>query len=727
MGYFEVAVGLLFLLALLDLSVGVSNDAVNFLNSAIGSRVATRRMILIVAGAGVFAGSMFSSGIMEVARSGIFNPELFTFADVMVIFLAVMLADVLLLDLFNTFGLPTSTTVSIVFELLGAATAVAILLLLGSPSAGSVIDYINVERATLIIGGIGLSVIAAFTLGTIVQFFSRMLFTFQEKNHTAGIRIGWSAIAFTILSYFLIVKGLKGAAFVPPEASAWIYANALEFTLASLLVWTVIMWMLNRAGIDLLATVVLAGTFALALAFASNDLVNFIGVPLAGLTSWQEWSASGLAPDELTMEALKGPVRGNSLVLMGAGAVMVVTLWVSSKARSVTQTEVNLSRQDEGRERFRPGPLSRGIVRGFVATGETVVQTIPEQWRTGIAERFERERERSFDLDRPAFDKLRASVNLTVASILIVFATSLKLPLSTTFVSFMVAMGTSLSDRAWGRDSAVYRIAGVFSVVGSWFATALAAFLLAGTFALLIKTFGAIAVAILVAAAVFALFHTHRYHARRSRMDEMMTVASPDAMDRDVLTLRRQFSRSLAREAEILDNVLTILVRRKRKAAKKLRKAIKEDALATRTLENEFVKHLNRAKPRIERWLLDQLDFLACERELLQSARTLVDLTCEHVLNEHNPPSERVSEALLRLRGLFRESLARLSDDAEAGTDRSPVQPMREIQTALDTLTELILADLYADRASTQNTTLMLGIALEMRDLYRELERASAW
>ncbi len=727
MGFFEIAVGLLFLLALLDLSVGVSNDAVNFLNSAIGSRVTTRRMILIVAGAGVFAGSLFSSGIMEVARSGIFNPELFTFADVMVIFLAVMLADVLLLDLFNTFGLPTSTTVSIVFELLGAATAVALLLVLGNPDAGSVIDYINAERATVIIAGIGLSVIVAFTLGTLVQFFSRMLFTFQERNHTQSIRIGWSAIAFTVLSYFLIIKGLKGAAFVPPEISGWIFANALEFTLASLAVWTVIMWALNRAGIDLLAAVVLAGTFSLALAFASNDLVNFIGVPLAGLSSWQEWTASGVAPDQLTMEALQGPVRGNNLILMGAGAVMVITLWLSSKARSVTQTEVNLGRQDDGHERFTPGPLSRGIVRGFVATGEAVVQTIPEQWRTGIAERFEREKERTFDLDRPAFDKLRASVNLTVASILIVFATSLKLPLSTTFVSFMVAMGTSLSDQAWGRDSAVYRIAGVFSVVGGWFVTAIAAFLIAGTFAVLIKSFGAVAVAILLAAAIFALIHTHRYHATRSRMDELITASSPDAMDRDALTLRSQFSNSLKREAEILDKVLTILVKRKRKAAKKLRKAIKEDGLATRATENEFVRRLNRAKPRIERWLMDQLDVLACERDLLQSARTLVDLTCEHVLNEHNPPSESVSDSLLRLRGLFRESLAGLSGDAEAGAERSHIQPMREIQTALDQLTEVILEDLYADRASTQNTAIMLGITLEMRDLYRDLERASAW
>ena len=377
MGYFELAVGLLFLLAILDLSVGVSNDAVNFLNSAIGSRVTSRRVILIVAGFGVLAGSLFSSGIMEVARSGIFNPQLFTFADVMVIFLAVMLADVLLLDLFNTFALPTSTTVSIVFELLGAAVAVAFIIVVGNPDGGSVVDYVNGQRAIIIISGIGLSVIVAFITGTVVQFFSRMLFTFQERNHTDAVRIAWSAIAFTIISYFLIIKGLKGVSLVADATYAYIYENTLWVTFGALVFWAIVMWTLNRLRVDVLKTVVLGGTFSLALAFASNDLVNFIGVPLAGLSSWQAWSGSGIAPDSMTMEALAGPVQGNTLVLVGAGAVMVITLWFSSKARSVTQTEVNLGRQDEGSERFQPGPVSRGIVRTFIATGETVMQAVP--------------------------------------------------------------------------------------------------------------------------------------------------------------------------------------------------------------------------------------------------------------------------------------------------------------------------------------------------------------
>jgi phosphate/sulfate permease len=725
MGYFEIAVVLLFLLALLDLSVGVSNDAVNFLNSAIGSRVTSRRVILIVAGAGVLAGSLFSSGIMEVARRGIFNPEMFVFADIMVIFLAVMLADVLLLDLFNTFGLPTSTTVSIVFELLGAATAIALLVVMGSPDAGSVIDFINVDRALAIISGIGLSVIIAFTLGTLVQFFSRMLFTFQAKNHTAAIRIGWSAIAFTIISYFLVIKGLKGAAFITPDDYTFIYSNTLWISLGALAVWAVVMTILDRMGIDVLAAVVLGGTFSLALAFASNDLVNFIGVPLAGLSSWQAWSGSGLDPTAMTMEALREPVRGNTLILLGAGAVMVATLWFSSKARSVTDTEVSLGRQDEGQERFTPGPVSRGIVRTFITMGETVVQVIPTQWRTDLAERFAREKAHSFDLDRPAFDMLRASVNLTVASILIVFATSLKLPLSTTFVSFMVAMGTSLADRAWGRDAAVYRLAGVFSVLGGWLVTAAAAFLMAATFAVLIKSFGAYAVAALVAAAVFGLAHTHRYHAQRSKMEELISAASPDVMDRDALTLRTQFASSLEQDAAVVDKVLAALVNRKRKAPKKLQVLLREDMIATRESEAEFVRRLNVAKPRIEPWLMSQLDVLACDRGLLQSMTTLVELTIEHILNEHSPPTTEVADSLLNLRSLFADGFRDLA--GALPERRRPGAQLKGIQVELDRLTELILEDLYAGRASTKNTTIMLGVVLELRDVNRELKRAAAW
>ncbi len=714
MGYFELAVGLLFVLALLDLTVGVSNDAVNFLNSAIGSRVASRRVILAVAGAGVVTGSLFSSGIMEVARSGIFNPEQFVFADVMVIFLAVMLADILILDLFNTLGLPTSTTVSIVFELLGAATAVAVLLVLGNPDAGSVIDYINARGALMIISGIVLSIVVAFVVGTVVQFLSRALFTFQARNHTDAIRIGWSSIAFTVLSYFLVIKGLKGASFITAETYGYIMEHAVVVTLGALAGWSIVMWLLNRLGVDLVAAVVFAGTFSLALAFASNDLVNFIGVPLAGFSSWQAWSASGVAADAYTMEALLGPVRGDTPILLGAGLVMVMTLWLSSKAQSVTETEVNLARQDDGNERFRPGPLSRGVVRGFVAASGALERNIPLQWRTGLAQRFEREAERAGALERPAFDTLRASVNLTVASILIVLATSLKLPLSTTFVSFMVAMGTALADRAWGRDTAVYRLAGVFSVVGGWFITAFAAFSVAAVFAVLIRLGGGVALGLLVVLAAFALLHTHRYHRRNARKDTGKQTRP--ANGRRTPGFDEHFTESLATNASVIDRVLSVLVRRDRRQARLLRAMLKEGTIATRRAENEFARRLDDDRPDIEPWLKQELGVLACQRDMLQSISTLAELASEHVLNEHTPPSERLRDALGRLNVHFRQRFDATPVDMSAAN-------ASDIAPALDDATQFVLEDLYAARITSRNAALLLGVVLELGDLDRELDR----
>jgi hypothetical protein len=429
----------------------------------------------------------------------------------------------------------------------------------------------------------------------------------------------------------------------------------------------------------------------------------------------------------MMMDSLKAPVEGNTLILVAAGAIMMTTLWLSSKAKSVTQTTVNLSRQDEGEELFTPGPVSRGIVRTFISAGEATARAVPQQWQTGIAERFAREKARSYDLERPAFDTLRASVNLTVASILIVFATSLKLPLSTTFVSFMVAMGTSLADRAWGRDSAVYRVAGVFSVMGGWFVTAIAAFLMAGVFAVLIKTFGIYAIIVLVLAAVLALVHTHRYHARKSRMEQLIVVSSPDKMDKEALTLQRHFVDALARNADVLDRVLRILIKRKRKAARKLQAALRADVSATRDTENEFVRRLNRVQPKIEPWLMNQLDVLSCERDLLQSATTLAELAGEHVLNEHSPPTERVTESLLELRALFRNAFADLAGTPVAPDERVSTTPIQHIEVKLDELTACLLEDLYAGDVSTHNTSIMLGIVLEMRDLQRELKRAASW
>jgi len=504
---FAIIAALLFLLAVLDLAVGVSNDAVNFLNSAVGSRVATRRTILMVASAGILLGALTSSGMMEIARKGVFHPEMFTFADVMVLFLAVMLADVLLLDTFNSLALPTSTTVSIVFELLGAAVALA-LLGIWSGNTGFVSDYINASQASIIISGIFLSVGIAFVVGAAVQLFTRLLFTFElGRRNGHPLMLAWSAVAMTALSYFLLVKGLGSSPVLPDGLSALLNARGVTIAPPLLAFWLLFAFALNRMGVDVLRVAVLFGTFALAMAFAGNDLVNFIGVPLAGLASFQAWADSGVAPEALSMAMLAEPVRGETHWLLLAGGVMAVTLWLSAKARAVTETEVSLGRQNAGNERFRAGPLSRALVRGWLHVAAVVAWAIPSTWSKRMALRLEPPPEPT-DSDRPAFDLLRASVNLTVASVLIAAATSFGLPLSTTYVSFMVAMGTSLSDGAWGRDSAVYRVSGVLSVIGGWFLTAAIAFTTAAVFAVIMRTGGTPAIVILIVAVAWRLYRT---------------------------------------------------------------------------------------------------------------------------------------------------------------------------------------------------------------------------
>ena len=465
--YYLFLIIVLFILAISDLVVGVSNDAVNFLNSAIGSKVAPRYAIMIMASLGIFLGATFSSGMMEVARSGVFNPQFFSFREVMIIFVAVMMTDIILLDLFNTYGLPTSTTVSIVFELLGAAVVVSLLKVAANGEAlAAVNDYLNWGKSLAIISGIFLSIVIAFTLGTIVQFLSRLLFSFEFKTRLPFIGGLWGGVSLTALTYFLMIKGLKGASFVDRETMDWVVTNTFLILLISMIFWSVVMQIIQSVfKVNVLKVIVLFGTFALAMAFAGNDLVNFIGVPIAGLESFGIWSSSGQVPESLAMERLADPVQTPTYLLLVAGLVMVLTLWFSKKARSVTDTEVNLARQEEGAERFQPNNFARAIVRLGVNTGKFMQAVVSRRLSQRIEQKFTKPI-KPVDRNEPAFDLVRASVNLTMASILISFATSLKLPLSTTYVSFMVAMGTSLADRAWGRDSAVFRVAGVLNVIG---------------------------------------------------------------------------------------------------------------------------------------------------------------------------------------------------------------------------------------------------------------------
>ena len=521
MDIYLVFVVILFALAASDLVVGVSNDAVNFLNSSIGSKVGKRWLIMIVASAGILLGVLLSSGMMEVARKGIFNPSYFSFSQVMVIFMAVMMTDILLLDLFNTFGLPTSTTVSIVFELLGAAVVVSIFHLVQTgQDLSALAEYINTSKATLIIAGIFLSIIVAFSVGLIAQFGSRMLFSFNYEKMLKKYGAFWGALAMSILGFFIINKGLKGASFATPDLINWIQSHSWVIMGGNFILWAAILKVIqNFTKFNILRFIVLSGTFSLALAFASNDLVNFIGVPIAGFQSYNSWTGTESIPSQFMMDSLSGAVSTPTYLLLIAGVIMITTLWTSKKARTVSATELNLARQGEGKERFKPLWIAKVIVKLNITVGDWIYSKLPNNLKKRIEKNYKRST-KSFDPDAPQFDLVRAAVNLTMASMIIVLATSYKLPLSTTYVSFMVAMGTSLADRAWGRESAVQRVSGVINVIGGWFMTALIAFSVSGIFALIILKFEVAGVLCIFALLGITIFYTFRIHSKKSQTQE---------------------------------------------------------------------------------------------------------------------------------------------------------------------------------------------------------------
>ncbi|GGG80815.1 hypothetical protein GCM10007415_11660 [Parapedobacter pyrenivorans] len=494
MEYMLFIVAVLLVLAVADLIVGVSNDAVNFLNSAIGSKVTTYRNIILIASAGILMGCFFSSGMMEIARKGIFQPQHFTFDKVMWIFLAVMLADIVLFDVFNSLGLPTSTTVSIVFELLGASMIMGFLFAAEKGEAiGEVMKYINVDSTFSIISGIFLSILIAFTAGVVVQFVIRSAFTFQYEQRLKSLGAPSSGMGITVIVYFLLIKGLKGTTLMQAEWVGIIYEHIVLVLLLILTVSTALcFWLQRRYQLNPLKIVVLAGTFSLAMAFAGNDLVNFIGVPITGLLAYENWVESGVAADALYQDFLAtSDVIVPNYMLLIAGLVMALTIWLSAKAKKVTETEINLGKQgDDGSDdRFKPNNVSRRVVKTAMLLGNVFDAVIPRNVKRRYDLSFERDKlskATRVGEDAPAFDLVRAGTNLVLASILIAWATSQKLPLSTTYVTFMVAMGTSLADKAWGRESAVYRVTGVLSVIGGWFITALIAFSVAGFFVFVI-------------------------------------------------------------------------------------------------------------------------------------------------------------------------------------------------------------------------------------------------
>lgn len=540
----------LFVLAVFDLSVGVSNDAVNFMNSAIGSKAASFKVIMVIAAIGIFVGASLSNGMMDIARHGIYQPQHFYFSEIMCILLAVMLTDVVLLDIFNSLGMPTSTTVSLVFELLGGTVAISLIKIANSNGALQVGDLLNTDKAFTVILAIFLSVAIAFFFGAIVQYISRLIFTFNYKKHMNYFIGLFGGLAATSILYFMLIKGLKESSFMEGDLKTMIYSNTDTIVWGALIFFTLLMQVLHWLKVNVFKVVILLGTFALALAFAGNDLVNFIGVPLAGYSSYMDLMAQGgtTTTDTFLMESLLEPAKTPWYFLVGSGLVMVIALATSKKAQAVIKTSVDLARQSDGNENFGTSPVARVLVRTCNNASNTILSVVPLRVKDWIDSRFNNNE--IILEDKASFDLVRASVNVVLSGLLIALGTSLKLPLSTTYVAFMVAMGSSLADRAWGRESAVYRITGVLSVIGGWFITAGAAFTICFLVALLIHVGGIAAMAAMVGLAIYMLIRNQilykkkmKKEAMQEEVDSTISKLRETKDKREALSLFREHSR----------------------------------------------------------------------------------------------------------------------------------------------------------------------------------------
>ena len=650
--YFCIVLFLL-CLAVFDLFVGVSNDAVNFLNSAIGARVAKLRTVLIIASVGVALGAIMSTGMMDVARHGIMKPTLYSYEEVMTIFLAVMVTDVIVLDMFNTLGMPTSTTVSLVFELLGGTFALATVKMIGDHSLAYT-DLLNSDKALSVIIAIFVSVAIAFVFGIIVQWLSRLLFTFAYRKH---MRIGaalFGGVASTALASFIFLKGIGGSTYIPEDVRTWINVNTHMLLLCTFVITTILMEVLHLLKVNVFRLVVLMGTFALAMAFAGNDLVNFIGVPLAGLDSWHDFSmnANGASPSTYMMTSLMESAKTPPFYLMAAGIIMIIAMATSKKAQNVIKTSVDLARQDEGDEMFGSSKAARSIVRATQESASFIGQWMPRRLSAWIDSRFNKQ-----DAELPdgaAFDVVRAAVNLVLAAMLITAGTNWGLPLSTTYVTFMVAMGSSLADRAWSRESAVFRVTGVLSVIGGWFITAGVAFGACAIVCLLMFFGGIIAKLLFMALVVFMLIRSQRAYKKKTEAEGkedvfrlMMRTKDPEIVW-DLLTKHVSRTQSFVTHF-VLDQFLAIIDGFENEKPSTLRKADRE----LRNERDELKKYrrqellaLRRVPTSIaiERNTWFHLGINSSE-QYIYCLRRMLDPVKEHVDNSFNPlPSTYINE-----------------------------------------------------------------------------------
>ena len=631
-------------LAIADLVVGVSNDAVNFLNSAIGSKAVSFKTIMIVASIGVAFGALSSSGMMEVARKGIFMPSEFYFNEIMIIFMAVMITDILLLDFFNTLGMPTSTTVSIVFELLGAAVIMS-LIKISTSDTQTIADlgqYINTAKATEIILGILLSVVVAFSIGAFVQYNTRLLLTFNFEQKAKWVSALFGGIAATAITYFILIKGLKGASFISGDFKLFISENTMIIVTLSFIFWTALCSLITAVfKMSVYKFIIIIGTFAIAMAFAGNDLVNFIGVPIAAWQSYEAWVASGVPATEFSMEVMSKKVPTPSLLLFLAGLVMVLTLWFSKKAKSVLKTSLDLSHQDSVKERFESNFLSRGIVRFSTLISKYHGTILPKKIQDKIEKQFEKPKVLKLvdkHQELPAFDMVRASVNLMVASILISIATSMKLPLSTTYVTFMVAMGPSLADRAWGRESAVYRIAGVLNVIGGWFFTAFSAFVASSIIAYLIYLGGNLMIAILLLITVLLLVRNYLSYKKKSNnafLKNGLKKAESKTVQGIIEESADNISNVVSRTNKIYSHMLNGLATEDLSKLKKSRKGVEKLNMEVDELRDDifyFIKNLDETSVRGSNFYIIILGYL---QDVAQSLDFLAKTSYKHINNNH--------------------------------------------------------------------------------------------
>lgn len=645
----------LFVLAVFDLMVGVSNDAVNFLQSAIGAKVAKFKTILTIAAIGIFTGAAMSNGMMEVARNGVFHPSFFSFQDVMFIFLAVMASDIVLLDIFNTLGMPTSTTVSMVFELLGGTFALALMKVAGDPSL-HVADLMNTSKALTMIMAIFVSVAIAFVVGAFVQYISRTLFTFVYKNNSLKWKIGiFGGLAFTAIIYFMLIKGLGNVSFISDAAHEWINTHSWTICGICFVVTAVLSQVLFALKVNVFKILVLTGTFALAMAFAGNDLVNFIGVPLAGYSSFQDYSANaGGDAAGYMMDSLNGPAHTPVLFLIAAGLIMVISLATSKKAFNVVKTSVDLARQDAGDEMFGSSKMARVLVRFSTNTASALSELVPNGVKRWFAKRFDNE---NVVLHQgAAFDEIRATVNLVVSSLLIALGTSLTLPLSTTYVTFMVAMGSSLADKAWGRESAVFRITGVISVIGGWFITAGAAFILCFLVALAMSLGGLTMASILIALSIVLLVRSNIKYKKKQAEEKGDVVFNQMIISEDNAETLRLLTQHIRQgQSQFLDfvnvnylNVTEGFISEDLSRLQKAESAMRKERQELKQRRRKEMLGLRRIDPgvAIEKSTWFHLGVNSCE-DMLYSLRRICDPCEEHIDNSFVPlEKDRIKEFL---------------------------------------------------------------------------------